>query len=265
MECERSKKVPERAKTSFGALLLLACSVVCVLGGELPPGGGPVAIQTLAPLIDRIKPSVVTINATVQILEAYPSAGPGLGFPDGPLPVVRDVYGAGIVADSDRGFLVTSHHLVRGAETISVRLSDGRSFTAHITVTDEEADLAILNIPATGLVAATIDGTSAAQAGDFVLAMGDPLGLEHSTSFGMISGLHRSWPGVSGHDLIQADLLLEHGSSGGPLFNLRGEIIGINIGRANQTISGRGFGFAAPASAVIEVLLKAQRAKKRTM
>ncbi|WP_376963843.1 S1C family serine protease [Bradyrhizobium erythrophlei] len=95
------------------------------------------------------------------------------------------------------------------------------------------------------------------EAGDFVLAVGDPLGLDHSATFGMISALHRSWPGIQGHDLIQTDVLLDRGSSGGPLFNLRGEIVGINTARAGEAMNERSFGFAVSAAAIQAILIRA--------
>ena len=139
-------------------------------------------------------------------------------------------------------------------------LSDGRCFTARPVIADDEFDLAVLKIDASGLIAVSIDRPNQAEPGDFVLAIGDPLGLEHSATFGMISAIHRSRSGIPGHDLIQSDVLLGRGSSGGPLFNLRGEIIGINIARTSDAANERGFGFAAPASALIAILRKAQEA-----
>jgi S1-C subfamily serine protease len=249
---------PKRA--SALAALMFVCSVMRVLGGEASVVGGPAVVQTLAPLIKRVKHTVVTVKVTAQALDAYPVTEPGSGFPDGPLPVTLEIYGGGIIVDADRGLIVTSDHVVKGAEAISVVLFDGRHFAARIIVTDEESDLAILRIEAAGLVSGTIDCANSSEPGDLVLAIGDPLGLEQSASFGMVSALHRSWLGVPGHDLIQTDVLLDRGSSGGPLFNLRGEIIGINIARASDAGRGRSFGFAAPASAIIGILLRAQKA-----
>jgi S1-C subfamily serine protease len=203
---------------------------------------------------------VVTIKAIAQTIEAFSVSGPGSGFPDGPLPVTRDVYGAGVIVDADRGLIATANHVVKGTQAISVLLSDGRYFIARPVITDEEFDLAVLKIDASALISGSIDRPNQAEKGDFVLAVGDPLGFEHSATFGMISAMHRSRSGIPGHDLIQSDVLLGRGSSGGPLFNLRGEIIGINIARASDSSNERGFGFAAPSSALIPILRKAQEA-----
>ena len=256
----KPRKKEIRTRGVLAALMLLVYSVTWAHGGEMPAVGGLAALETLAPLVKQIMPSVVSVTATTQALETYPSAGPGQGFPDGPLPVTRDFYGAGVIVDAKRSLILTSGHVVKGAETISALLSDRRRLAATVIVTDEESDLAILRVEATGLVAGPIARAPAAEAGDFVLAVGDPLGLDRTVTFGIISALHRSWYGVSSHDLIQTDVLLGRGSSGGPLFNLRGEIVGINVARADNAGGERTFGFAAPASAATAILLRAQKA-----
>lgn len=258
-EMTRLRANPVRAVRVLAALVLLVGSAAQISASEPPAAGGSAAIETLAPLVKRVKRSVVTIKATTQVLDAYPSAGPGFGFPDGPLPVTRETGGAGVIVDADRGFVLTSGHVASGADAISVLLYDGRRFAARIVVMDEDTDLAILAIDAADLAGGTVDCANDTQPGDFVLAIGNPLGLEFSASFGIVSALHRSWSGVSGHDLIQTDVLLDRGSSGGPLFNLRGEIIGINVARANDAVSERSFGFAVPASAIGGILLRAQK------
>lgn len=254
----RTTSDPGRVTRTFASLVLMLCLCSGASSEEASGIRGPAAIQSLAPLIKKIALTEVTVTATFQTIEAYPVLEPGSGFPDGPLPVVRDVHGAGAIVDADRGLVVTGHHVVKGTEEIAVLLSDGRAFPARIATTEEESDLAILRVDAPGLIAVSIDRSNQAQPGDFVLAIGDPLGFEHSVTFGMISGVHRSRLDIPGHDLIQSDILLGRGSSGGPLFNLRGEIVGINIARISDTANERGFGFAAPASAVISILRKAQ-------
>lgn len=247
------------ARSALAALVLLVCTTTWTQSGEMPAGSGLAGSWTLAPLVKKVMPTVVSIRATAQALEAYPSAGPGFGFPDGPLPITRSIYGAGVIVDAERGLALTADHVVKGAEAISVLLSDGRRFIASTVVRDEDSDLAILKIDATGLVAGSIDRLESAEPGDFVLAIGDPLELERSVTFGIVSALHRSWIDVPGHNLVQTDVLLGRGNSGGPLFNLRGEIIGINIARTGHAAGERTFGFAAPASAATAILLRAQK------
>jgi len=209
---------------------------------------------SLAPLVKRVLPSVVTVTATKSVLEGYPAGDGETGFPDGPLPRSLEVYGAGVIADAGTGFIVTSNHVVERADTITAGLSDGRNFEASVVEVDKDSDLAILKIVATGLAAAPLREGETAEPGDFVLAIGTPLGLGRSVTFGIVSALHRSLPNIKNADLIQIDAVFDHGNSGGPLFNLRGEIIGINTARASEAAGDRGFGFAIPAAAVRAML-----------
>ncbi|MTV15459.1 trypsin-like serine protease [Bradyrhizobium elkanii] len=160
------------------------------------------------------------------------------------------MYGAGVIIKAESGLIVTSNHLVRGAETLAVRLPDGRQLDAKFVVADERYGLAMLRISASGLTAARIGRSIDAEPGDFVLAVGGSSGSAPSVSFGIVSALHRSRPGIPCQDLIQTDALLDRGSSGGALFNLRGEIIGIVAAGADETESERAFGVAIPSDAI---------------
>ena len=237
----------------IASLFLLACFPSEIAPAEgFSVGEDPVGIQTLAPLVKRLVQTVVSIKATKETVMAYPTIDPGSGFPDEPLRV--EMTGAGVVVEAGLGLIVTSNHVVKSADTILVSLVDGRQFDATITVADEYSDLAVLRIPASVLTAGRIGRSVEAEPGDFVIAIGDPLGLGHSVSFGMISALHRTWPGISYRDLIQTDVLLDRGSSGGPLLNLRGEIFGIVSARIGETATERSFGFAVPSAAIDRLL-----------
>lgn len=242
-----------------GLAILLAIASVTELRSQESRSADKDITQTLRPLIKQVVQTAVSVDATGQILDVHPAEGPGSGFPDGPVPETRSIGGAGVIADAELGLIVTSHHLVKNAETISVRLFDGRRFAATTTVVDEGADLAVLRISAPDLRAAPVGEPDSIGPGDFVVAVGDPLGLDHSASFGIVSALHRAWQGILGNDLIQTDVMLDRGSSGGPLFNLRGEIIGINTARVGRSVNERSFGFAIPASAVQAILMRARK------
>jgi len=239
----------------IASVFLLACLPPGTAQAEgIPVGEGPAGIQTLAPLVSRLVQSVVSIKAVKETVMAYPTIDPGSGFPDRPLRT--EMNGAGIVVEAELGLIVTCNHLVESADTILVSLEDGRLFDAKITAADESSDLAVLKILASGLTAGRIGRSVEAAPGDFVIAIGDPLGLSHSASFGMISALHRTWPGISYPDLIQTDVLLDRGNSGGPLFNLRGEVIGIISARIGETTTERSFGFAVPSAAIDRLLVE---------
>jgi S1-C subfamily serine protease len=236
----------------FAALLSVLLSASAAHGEDLTVSDRGVSPLTLAPLVKRVLPSVVTVKATRSTLE-FQFIDPAAGFPDGPLPLSLEVYGAGVITEAD-GILVTSNHVIEGAETITVGLFDGRDFEASVVAIDKDSDLAVLKIAATGLPAVPLSDGEAAEPGDFALAIGTPLKLGHSVTFGIVSALHRSAPGIKCADLIQTDALFDHGNSGGPLFNLRGEIIGINAARVSEVAGDRGFGFAVPAAAVRAIL-----------
>ena len=266
MNPERAVRKIARASTPIGrirpCMVALACALLCgsggVRAGEVPIGERLRGVQTLAPLVKEVAQSVVGIRASSESVKGYPSVEGNPGFPDESGAPAKDVYGAGVVIQAELGLIVTSHHVVKDAKAVAIRLPDGRELDAHVAVVDERFDLAILRIPSSGLTAGRLGRSVDVQPGDFVLAVGAPFGLGQSVSFGIVSAVHRSWPGLCCHDLIQTDVLLDRGNSGGPLLNLRGEIIGIVTARAGETATERSFGFAIPSDAIDRLLARLQ-------
>lgn len=214
-------------------------------------------VQTLAPLVGKLLQSVVGIKATMMEAPlASPPTDTAPGLPGGPSPRASDVFGAGVIIGAEAGLIVTSRHVVSGAKTLSVQLSDGRQLDAEFVVSDERYDLAMLRISASGLTAASIGRSIEAKPGDFVLAVGGSSGSTPSVSFGIVSALHRSRPGIPCQDLIQIDALLHRGSSGGALFNLRGEVIGIVVAGTDEFEAERAFGFAIPSDAIDRLYIR---------
>ncbi|WP_342711712.1 trypsin-like peptidase domain-containing protein [Bradyrhizobium sp. B124] len=213
-------------------------------------------VQTLAPLVGKVIQSVVGIKASTETSAAPRSMDSAPELPNEPPRTMKDVYGAGVIIRAESGLIVTSNHLVSGAKTLAVRLPDGRQLDARFVVADERYDLAMLRISASGLTAARIGRSIDAEPGDFVLAVGGSSGLTQSISFGIVSALHRSWPGIPCQDLIQTDAMLDRGSSGGPLFNLRGEVIGIVAASTGETESERAFGLAIPSDAIDRLYIR---------
>ncbi|MGY3530049.1 S1C family serine protease [Bradyrhizobium sp. USDA 4452] len=205
-------------------------------------------VQTLAPLVGKVIQSVVGIKVGTETSRSM-DAGPEL-----PPRIMQDVYGAGVVIKAESGLIVTSNHLVSGATTLAVRLPDGRQLDARFVVADERYDLAMLRISASGLTSARIGRSIDVEPGDFVVAVGGSSGFTQSISFGIVSALHRSSPGVPCQDLIQTDALLDRGSAGGPLFNLRGEVIGIVAAITGETESERAF--AIPSDAIDRLFVR---------
>lgn len=219
-------------------------------------GNNPeVGLPTLAPLIKRVSPAVVSIASTKHVAGDRQTIAPGEGFPDAPLPQDLNVGGSGVVVDANLGLIVTANHVIEDAETTTVALSDGLRVDARLLATSRNDDLAILRVAASGLTELALSDPNSLEVGDFVVAFGNPLGLGQSTTFGIVSALHRSCPGIKNADLIVIDALIDRGNSGGALINTRGELVGINVARLHHS-SAAGFGFAVPASAVRALLAR---------
>lgn len=161
--------------------------------------------------------------------------------------------GSGVVIDSD-GLIVTNAHVVRGAALLRVVLVDGRRFDAKLVGADPESDLALLKVEAEGLRTAELRTDRAARVGEWVLALGNPLGLGHAVTAGIVSGRGRSVDIATYEDFIQTDAAINPGNSGGPLVDLEGRVIGINTAVADASRGGQGIGFAIPAPMVDEIV-----------
>lgn len=227
--------------------MLTATAVATAQGAETRLAA---PLPTLAPIVKRAMPAVVAVTSVRPPRRVMP-VEPGDGFPSPPLP--QTVSGSGVIVDADRGLLATANHIVEKAEKITVRLSSGREMTAKVVATSPNDDLAILGIDRAGLVAIELNQDDDLQVGDFVIAIGDPLDGGSSATFGVASGLRRTGPGIKNTEMIATDLLIAQGSSGGPLLNLRGELVGINAIRL-----GSGFAFAVPVAAVRRLLTSVQ-------
>jgi serine protease Do len=206
---------------------------------------------SLAPMIEKVGPQVVSVHAEGARRD------PRVGFFGGGGTSIAQSHGSGFVYSAD-GLVVTNHHVVDGAERVRVRMSDGRELAAKVLGSDPSTDLALVQIEgASGLAAATLGESSGARVGDWVVAIGSPMGLEHSASVGIVSAKGRGSLGLyadSYLDFLQTDADIAPGSSGGPLFDLEGRVIGIN------TAVGPGdSGFAIPIDQAKEVIPKLQK------
>ncbi|MBK8190813.1 MAG: trypsin-like peptidase domain-containing protein [Vampirovibrionales bacterium] len=153
--------------------------------------------------------------------------------------------GSGVIIDA-QGHILTNNHVVRGADEVQVTINDGRVFPARVVGSDAYSDIAVLKINAPNLKPAVLGDSERLRPGEWVLAIGSPLGFDHTVTLGIISALSRRVPDINSNvDFIQTDAAINPGNSGGPLVNLRGQVIGINT-----AISGRAqnIGFAIPVS-----------------
>ncbi|MFP4354424.1 MAG: trypsin-like peptidase domain-containing protein [Phycisphaerae bacterium] len=158
--------------------------------------------------------------------------------------------GSGVIIDADFGYVLTNHHVIADADRLEVVLQDGRRLTAEWSRSDEATDLAVLKIAPARLVAAPLGDSAEVEVGDLVLAIGAPDGLSQSVTSGIISAIGRTAVGStdSYRDFMQTDAAINKGNSGGPLVNLRGEVIGINTAIHSRSGGYEGIGFAIPAN-----------------
>jgi len=158
--------------------------------------------------------------------------------------------GSGVVVSPD-GYIITNHHVVEKADEIRVTLLDKRTFKSLIVGVDPKTDIAVLRIEATSLPTIPWGNSEKLQVGEFVLAIGNPYGLTHTVTMGIISAVGRANVGIVDYeDFIQTDAAINPGNSGGPLVNIKGELIGINTAIFSKTGGYQGIGFAVPSNMV---------------
>ena len=155
--------------------------------------------------------------------------------------------GSGVIIDTS-GIVLTNNHVVAGGGEVTVKTQDGREFTAVEVWTDPKTDVAVVKIDATNLVAAPLGDSDVVEIGDWVLALGQPFGLESTVTAGIISAKNRTMGITDRENFLQTDAAINPGNSGGPLVNLRGEVIGINTAISSRSGGNEGIGFAVPSN-----------------
>jgi serine protease Do len=174
--------------------------------------------------------------------------------------------GSGFIISAD-GYIVTNNHVVEGAESVVVRMSDRREFDAEVIGTDPRSDLALLRITASGLPMLTLSPDDELDVGEWVLAIGSPFGLDYSVTAGIVSAKGRSLPTERNENyvpFIQTDVAINPGNSGGPLFNLEGSVVGVNSQIFTRSGGSIGLSFAIPASVVRNVVAQLRENGKVT-
>jgi serine protease Do len=207
--------------------------------------GREAMLPSLAPLVEQMKSAVVNVdvqakaNGEEEQLERYFGRGRG--------PSVKQGAGSGFIFDSAKGLVLTNNHVVEGAITIRVRLDDGRTFEAETLGRDPLTDVAVVKLKGKieNLPAARLGDSSSMRVGDWVIAIGNPFGLASSVSLGIVSALDRNIHASQYDQFLQTDAAINPGNSGGPLFNMKGEVIGISTAIVN---GGTGIGFAIPSN-----------------
>src|SRR5271165_207835 len=230
------------------------------------PAADGAPIPSLAPMVRRISPSVVNIATRGTIKEEPGQRNPLLDDPffrrffDAPpdsKPRERQFQsaGSGVIDDAKNGYIITNHHVVENASEITITLLDNRSFSAKIIGSDEGADIAVLQAKQPNLIAMTLGDSTRLEVGDYVVAIGNPFGLKHTVTAGIVSALGRTGINPDGYeDFIQTDASINPGNSGGALVNLRGELVGINSAILSRSGGNIGIGFAIPVNMVKGVM-----------
>ncbi|MGO9801863.1 MAG: Do family serine endopeptidase [Steroidobacteraceae bacterium] len=250
----------------------LAVALISAASAGIPPTVGDTPLPSLAPMIRKVSPAVVNVATRGTIHESGPD-NPLLQDPffrrffDLPPGTANGSHerlfrsaGSGVIFDARQGYIVTNAHVVENATEITVTLQDGRDLKAEVVGSDQPSDVAVLKVPASNLSQMPLGDSSHLEVGDFVVAIGNPFGLQHTVTSGIVSGLSRTGINPDGYeDFIQTDASINPGNSGGALVNLRGELIGINTEILSRSGGNIGIGFAIPvnmARSVMEQLIK---------
>jgi len=238
-----------------------------------PSGPGPVwsapirataapsldGLVNFADVVERINPAVVNIDATARGGDNRRRRSGQQGPPDGPLDfgprgdrqAPRRGAGSGFIIDAD-GSILTNHHVIEDAERITVKLADGRTLRARVIGVDPDTDIALIKVDGeSGLPVAPIGDSATLRMGEWVCAIGNPLGYEHSVTVGVVSFIGRKLFDASLDNYIQTDAAINFGNSGGPLINSRGEVIGINAAVSSRASN---IGFAVPINGAAAIL-----------
>jgi serine protease Do len=249
----------------------------------MPPHGAPMSFADLAA---KLQPAVVNISTRQRVpvkaqTDPFEEFFRRFGGPDGSQqqspqqgqPRTREAgsLGSGFIISPD-GYVVTNNHLVQGVggtgtvDTVTVTLTNRKEYTARIIGRDSASDLALLKIDATNLPYVNFGDSTRTRVGDWVLAVGNPYGLGGTVTAGIVSALHRGITGVGAYDrYIQTDASINMGNSGGPMFDLNGNVIGINSALISPTGASVGIGLAIPAELakpVIDSLRRGQRPQR---
>jgi serine protease Do len=252
---------------------LTAALILAFTGAPLPapaPAYAQEHPQSFADLVEKLYPAVVNVSTTQKIKTGGKFRGMPFNFPDAPgmdpfrdfferfggpqafEPLEQDVVslGSGFIISAD-GYIITNNHVVDEAEEISITLNDHSKYKAKIVGRDKKTDLALLKVdPKKDLPFVTLGDSDKMRVGDWVIAIGNPFGLGGSVTQGIISARQRSINSGPFDDFLQTDASINRGNSGGPLFNTKGEVIGINTAIFSPSMGGGsvGIGFAIPTS-----------------
>ena len=259
------------AQACFVLATILIISPMAVPSNIAAQAQGPVSVADLA---DGLLGAVVNISTSQKVTERRPSnpvprvpeGSPFQDFfddlfPKGPNgqdrknnPQTRQSLGSGFVID-ENGIIITNNHVIAGADEITANFSDGTKLTAELIGTDPKTDIAVLKVePEKPLAAVSFGNSDQSRIGDWVMAIGNPFGLGGSVTLGIVSAVGRDISSGPYDNFIQTDAAINRGNSGGPLFNMNGEVVGINTAIISPSGGSIGIGFSIPANLATKVV-----------
>jgi serine protease Do len=257
------------------ALLFLSMGPTFSTGAETGVQPYPNAPASFTELVKRVGPEVVNISTTKVIKRGpmprqFGNEGPWRDFFGddfferffGQMPRERKQrsLGSGVIIDPQKGYILTNNHVIAGADEITVRLDDGKEYNADVVGRDPKTDLALIRtkVALNVEVGAPLGDSDKVEIGEWVMAIGNPFGLERTVTVGILSAKGRVIGAGPYDDFLQTDAAINPGNSGGPLFNMKGEVIGINTA---IVASGQGIGFAIPINMAKELLPQLEKGK----
>ncbi|WP_027081010.1 Do family serine endopeptidase [Luteimonas mephitis] len=243
---------PANAQPATPAMLPAISALPTAVAGQPLP--------SLAPMLEKVTPAVVSVR-TRQVVRVSPFGNDPFFrrmFPELSQQQLNQSLGSGVIVDAKKGYVLTNHHVIEGADDVTVTLSDGRTVKAEFVGSDPDTDVALMRIQADNLTAIRLADSDRLRVGDFVVAVGNPFAVGQTVTSGIVSAVGRSnVPGVGFQNFIQTDASINPGNSGGALVNLNGELVGINTASFNPrgSMAGNiGLGFAIPSDLAHNVM-----------
>lgn len=216
--------------------------------GSLPPAVAQGTPMSFRSLVDRVIPSVVNIDVTRRVRPQLPRGFDR--FFETPPSQEQQGVGSGFIIDPN-GLIVTNFHVIQGRAELSVTLHNGKTYHGRVIGTDPLTDVALVSIEAKGLKPLPLGNSDQMHPGDWVLALGSPLGLQETVTAGIISSVNREVAIAERTNYLQTDAAINPGNSGGPLVNMAGQVVGVNTAIARGA---QGIGFAVPINTLAQVL-----------
>jgi serine protease DegQ len=248
-------ETPARAAPAVPAAVPSTAALPTAVSGQPVP--------SLAPMLKRVLPAVVSVHSQQRVRVSPFGNDPVFRrlFPNLTQDRIAQSLGSGVIVDAQRGLILTNHHVIEGADEVSVSLADGRTLKAEFVGSDPDTDIALMRIPVpkdAPLTAIPLADSTQLQVGDFVVAVGNPFGIGQTVTSGIVSAVGRSGlQGLGYQNFIQTDASINPGNSGGALVNLDGQLVGINTASFNPqgSMAGNiGLGFAIPSNLAGDVM-----------